>query len=259
MLTAKLKKISIDFAIFVFSGLAFLASPSLAYAATLSLDPGSGTINKGCNFTLSIQLNTQGSNTDGTDAIIKYDSTRVTPTKINNGTIYPDYPGNFIDTQTSKINVSGLASISQAFNGTGTLATVDFTVLSSAPIGLTQLTFDFDPNDKAKTTDSNVVERSTVVDVLNSVGNGSYTVGTGACSQGISGTSGAGAGTGSKTGSTFGDLSSGSKGGPSGTASGTLDDLTGAGTKPGLFGNTILLTTIGIGLTILGILGLAFL
>lgn len=160
-----------------------LSFPSVifAQAAVLSLDPASGTFNKGCSFVINVNLDTGGAQTDGTDAILFYDASRLTATSINNGTIYPDYPGNNIDATNGKITISGLASVSSAFSGKGTLATINFTVNNTAAAGSTQITFDFDPNNKSKTTDSNVVERGTVVDVLNSVVNGSYVIGTGTC------------------------------------------------------------------------------
>lgn len=160
----------------------FLLLPSSVYAAgaTLSLSPTSGTHNKGCAFQVNILLDTGGTQTDGTDAIVFYDPTRITATKITNGSIYPDYPGNNIDAQQGRITVSGLSSISSAFTGSGTLATIDFSVTANAPAGTTQVKFDFEPSDKSKTTDSNVVERTTVADVLNQVNDATFTIGSGA-------------------------------------------------------------------------------
>lgn len=161
-----------------------LALPEAALAATLSLSPSTGTFNKSCPFSLEVVVDTQGAQTDGTDAILLYDSSRFNINSsaiVPNTTVYPDFPGNNVDEATGKITISGLASVATAFTGKGTLATLNFTVKDSAPTGATQITFDFDPNDKAKTIDSNVVERNTIVDLLNSVTNGSYTVGSGTC------------------------------------------------------------------------------
>ncbi|MBI4035999.1 hypothetical protein HY383_03540 [Candidatus Daviesbacteria bacterium] len=160
-----------------------LPSSVFAQTATLSLNPASGTFNQSCSFSLNIDLDSGGTETDGADAILLYDTSRFTATSITKGTIYPDYPGNNIDASSGKITVSGLASVSTPFSGKGTLITVQFTVVPTAPAGVTQIKFDFDPNDKAKTTDSNVVQRGTVVDVLNSVVDGSYTIGSGSCAQ----------------------------------------------------------------------------
>lgn len=178
-----MKKFKIGLMLLLLYALPFTLYPSAIFAqsATLSLDPASGTFNQNCNFSLNVNLDTSGTQTDGTDAILAYDSTKFTATSINKGAIYPDYPGNNIDAASGKVTISGLASVSTPFSGKGILATINFTVAKEAPAGVTQMTFDFDPNDKAKTTDSNVVERGTVVDILNSVVNGNYTIGTGTC------------------------------------------------------------------------------
>lgn len=153
----------------------------LAAGATLSLSPATGTFNKNCNFSLQVLLDTGGYDTAGSDVILNYDATRFTANKISNGSIYPDYPGNNIDTQNGIITISGLASATSSYKGSGIFATIDFTVLDTAPPGATQIKFDFDPNDKSKTTDSNVVEVGTMAETLNQVVNGNYTVGTGSC------------------------------------------------------------------------------
>lgn len=162
-----------------------LLTPSLVLAgsATLSLDPSSSTFNQGCGFSVNVYLDTGGARTDGTDAIINYDSSRFTASPITNGTIYPDYPGNNVDAATGKITISGLAAVNAPFSGKGVLATLNFTVKDTASAGSTQITFEFDPQNKTDTRDSNVVtaQQGTVVDELNSVVNGNYIIGTGAC------------------------------------------------------------------------------
>ncbi len=222
-----------------------LSMPAQAWAATLSLSPSSGTFNRSCAFNLDINLDTGGVQTDGTDAILLYDNSRFTATSIVPGTIYADYPGNNIDDTQGKVTVSGLASLSSPFGGQGKLATVNFSVKDNAPAGATQVKFDFDPNNMTKTTDSNVVQRSTVQDVLSSVVNGNYTVGTGVC--GITTTVKGGQGA---------IIISTPSAQPKQFK--TLDQA--AGGSPG--GNsewTAALTILGSVLTILGILGLALL
>jgi len=236
-----IKKFTFFLFLLLFSG-TYNVTAVLAQAATLSLLPSSGTFNKGCTFSVEIKLDTTGAQTDGTDAILIYDSSRLTATAITSGNIYPDYPGNNID-PSGKINISGLASVSSAFSGTGTLASVNFTVKDNAPAGATQVRFDFDPNDKSKTTDSNVVQRGTVSDILSSVVNGNYTIGTGSC------------GTLPATGTAGGQ-------GSVSTPSGAVDveepiykTLPDGGTEH----LTLALAVVGSALTILGILGLALL
>lgn len=241
--------------LFLFFAVIFLLTPQIALAATLTLNPATGTVNRGCNFSVNVDMNAQGAQTDGTDAIIKYDPTRFTATTITNGSIYPDYPGNSID-QTGRINISGLASPETAFSGSGTLATINFVVAQNAPTGTTTLTFDFDPNNKQKTTDSNVVERGTIVDLLSSVTNGTYTVGTGACGSSTTITTGTGTGTGTTT--TLTGTGVGGKGSlitDSSTSGVPLKELP----QGAITGPTFVLMAVGGALTILGILGLALL
>lgn len=154
---------------------------ALAASATLSLSPASGTFNKGCNFSTDVIVDTGGAQTAGTDVILFYDPTRLQALNVVNGRIYSDYPANTIDQQNGKVSISGLTSMSSPFTGQGTFATVNFKVLADAPEGATQITFDFDPTNKAKTTDSNVAEVTTVADVLSQVNNGSYIIGSGSC------------------------------------------------------------------------------
>lgn len=242
----------IKYAIFLFvSVVGLLISPTGVFAQTavLSLDPTVGTFNRNCNFSLKVNLDTGGAQTDGTDAILFYDASKLTAISITNGTIYPDFPGNNIDAQTGKISILSLASVNAPFTGKGLLATVNFKVNDAATTGATQITFDFDPNNKAKTTDSNVVERNTIVDVLNSVVNGNYTIGTGICGSSTPSPSPA---------ATFRPI-----GGPISTPSATIAPLPTkqpvvlppAGSEQFTFAVAI----FGGVLTILGILGLALL
>lgn len=229
----------VTFIIFIFLALFFPFSV-FAQAATLSLAPSSGAFNRNCNFTLDIRLDTGGAQTYGTDAILTYDSSRFTATSISTGNIYVDYAGNSIDDSLGRIVVSGLASVSSPFAGQGSLATINFTVKENAPTGATQIKFDFDPSDKQKTSDSNVAERGKTTDILSSVVNGNYTVGTGVCGKG-------GPGDG--------------PGGPTATPSGQLPTqppvkvLPPAGTEQ----LTFTLAIVGLVLVALGIMGIALL
>lgn len=220
---------------------------AFAQSATLALSPASGTFNQGCNFSLNITLNTNGAQTDGTDAIVLYDTSRFSATSISQGTLYPDYPGNSIDDNAGKVIVSGLASVDKAYSGAGTLATVNFLVKQTAQAGVAQITFNFTPG---STTDSIVAERSTTSNILGSVTNGSYTVGTGSCSSQTS-----------TTGSTAGGalLTGSGQGSSTGSAQlKSLDDFTG-GKSTGSEQLTYTIAILGSILTIFGILGLAIL
>lgn len=217
------------------------ATPVLAANATLSISPSALTANKGCTFSVDVIVDTGGTATDGTDAIIFYDTTRFQASQITNGTIYADYPGNSIDPTKGQITVSGLSSLSSPFAGKGTLATIDFTALSTAPQGASQITFDFDPQNKSKTTDSNIAETQTVADILSGVTNGVVTVGSGACgSSSLSPTPGSGG---------PGDSNS----------NGNVVPTKGPLPKSADINTTIIMGAAGSILLILGILGLAIL
>lgn len=244
--------------------------------ATLSFDPALGVINKGCEISIKINLNTQGVQTDGTDVIVLYTPAQLSTTtsQITNGTTYLEYPGTSVDAQGGKISISGISSVSSPFSGSGTFATIKLNVASTlAENTKVNLNFDFDPNDKTKTTDTNVVERGTIADVLSAAPSASYTVGSGSCAVGITpspspGSSGSTAGPGSRPGSGAisgqGQVLPGTSGQSTPSAQyqvykPNLNDITGGGKESGLLNNTIILTAMGVVLVILGIAGLVVL
>lgn len=155
-----------------------ISDPIKVKRASLSLDPSTTSFSKGCGHSISILLDTGISRTDGTDAILRYDPTRLTATSIITGTIYPDYPKNSIDSQNGKVSISGITSPSNPYLGKGVFAVVNFIVPNTAPVGKTQITFDFNPN---TTNDSNVVESGTSLDILSDVRNGTYDITSSSC------------------------------------------------------------------------------
>lgn len=242
--------------------LIYLLFPSSVFAATLSLKPSSGNFAKGCTYNIAVELDTAGSQTAGTDAIILYDPTKmITSTdKITNGTIYSDYLGNTVDPQNRKIIISGIASPSQSFSGKGTLATISFSIPNEAQAGAAQVTFDFDQNDRSSTKDSNVAEKETVADVLTGVTNGSYTI---VERQGSCTVTGGSAQTPGNRGTASGSAQLPAGGPEASGSTGTnqpkvIDDYFG-GQPSGSLETTVFLSIIGTTLVILGLIGLAIL
>ncbi len=180
--TLKLRIINFLIVFFLSFIIYHLSFITLTLASTLALSPSTGTFNRSCSFNLDIILDTQGAGADGVDVLnLNFDSSKFTATTIDTqNKIFSDYPGNNIDNSTGKIVISGLAAFGKPFTGTGKFASVTFSVKDAATTGVTQMTFDFDPNDKTKTSDSNVAAGG--VETLNAVTNGSYTIGTGICS-----------------------------------------------------------------------------
>lgn len=154
--------------------------------ASLSLDPAGGVFNKGCNASLNVNVDTGGAQTEGTDAVLLYNPSKLTATSINKGSIYLSYPRTDIDSQNGKITISGISSLQTTFAGKGTLATINFAVPATAVPGATEVSFDFDPNNKTRSDDSNIVQSSTLVDILDSARSGMYSVGNGESCQTVS-------------------------------------------------------------------------
>ncbi len=228
----------------------YLPQTIFAASGNFALSPSTGSFNKGCSFKVDVVVNTGGANSDGADAIIIYDPTRLTVSSVTTGKAYADYPTSSADPATGKITISGVAPPGQTFNGSAVFASLNMTVASTAPAGVTQMKFDFDPNDKSKTSDSNIgtIEGGTIIDTLTSVTDGSYTVGTGAC------------GAASSSGTTGGSTS---VGGPSISTPSAVTEVVYAPPKklPAAGDNTmmILISAVGGVLTILGLVGLALL
>lgn len=147
----------------------------------LSLDPRKARFNRGCDYKVQVKVDTGKVNVSGVDAILKYDPTKITAKSISNGSMFVDYPGNSIDSEDGLIKISGLSSPETPITGKGILATLNLSIPKTAPIGNITLDFDFDPSEKGKTIDSNIVEQGTVIDVLSEVSENSYLIGDGSC------------------------------------------------------------------------------
>lgn len=161
--------------------LAFLfVSPTLSYAATFALNPPNGTYNKGCKLDVQIILDSAGANVDSADAILLYNNAVLTLSQfpIQQGTLFPTYVP-VTDNSSGKVTISGLSNPNQPYNSRGTFATISFQVRPDAPAGPFTVRFDFDPNNRQKTTDSNIVENGTVAELLSGVTDGAYTLGSG--------------------------------------------------------------------------------
>lgn len=258
----------IIFLILSFLIMLFVPATTFAAGATLTLDPSSGTISKGCTFNVAVKIDTAGVETDGADAIINYDASVLSTSNnnITSGTVYQSY-SNGVDEQTGKIEIHGIADVDKPFSGTGTLATIKFSVKSDAPSsGTTPVRLEFNELDKSDTIESNIVQRGTITDILFQVNNSSFTLSATGCSVGTGGSSSP-SGTGNTTNRTGNTTTgqgatslTGSKGGLSSSESGGLsniDDIVGG--KTGLFDNTLVVASAGIFLVILGLIGFALL
>lgn len=129
---------------------------------------GPQTATQGANFKVDVVLSTFKP-TGGADLILKYDPKmlELVPNNkqaINLGKIYQEYPVNEVDSKEGKITLTGLTSLSsKGFVGEGLLLTINFKAKTK---GSTKISFDFT---KRSTTDSNISEEGSGVDLLDEV------------------------------------------------------------------------------------------
>ncbi len=141
-------------------------------AGTMSLSPALGSYRVNQTFAVNIQANSSGLLLDGADIVVLYDSSVLTVTQLDKGSIFPSTPVLANDATKGEINISSLAnSQSQPVAVSGTLATIHFQVIGS---GQTTVTLDFNQNSNAH---SSMAQDSTSNQVLGSVFNASYTAG----------------------------------------------------------------------------------
>lgn len=129
---------------------------------------GPQTATQGANFKVDIVLSTTKP-TGGADLILKYDPAMLELVPNNNqaivlGKIYQEYPVKEVDSKEGKITLTGLTSLSsKGFVGEGLFLTISFKTKTK---GSTKVSFDFT---KGSTTDSNISEEGSGVDLLDEV------------------------------------------------------------------------------------------
>lgn len=131
--------------------------------AAVVLDSPSLNYQVGDTVTLNIRVSTGGRMTDSADLIIRYDPSVLESlgNSAKTSLLYADYPIN--EVQNGTIKISGTTpKNTEGFVGVGNLAEVTF---KAKVQGKTKISVDFT---KGSTTDSNVIESGTNVDVLSS-------------------------------------------------------------------------------------------
>jgi hypothetical protein len=235
------------------SGLFFLASPVSAFAASYSLEPATGTYNKGCTITVKANLDSQGSTVAGGDLILQYDQSKFTAlaSDIVGGTLF-DETGDgakFADPNTSPSSI-GFSQAKKDFSGKGVFATFKFKVNDVAAPGASTIKIQFDSNNRAETRDSNIAESSTFSDILSSTVDATYTIGSGANCNAVASPTPTPKGTSRPVGGPI--IGSSQSATPTATPITKLNETA-------LTGPTLMLTIAGTILTIIGVAGLAML
>ena len=151
-----------------------LSTPVLAASsATLALSPASGTFTVNTPFDVGVYLNTNGAKVDGVDIKLNYEPAKMEAQTITPDTsIFPDFPTKTINATEGKITISATAAVGSPYSNTSPtkIVTIRFKPLTT---GSTSITFDFTAG---ATTDSNVVENQTNLDILTAVTNANYTL-----------------------------------------------------------------------------------
>lgn len=164
------------------AGTLFFPTNSFAASGSFTLTPASISTATGQTFSVKIDINTGGDDTDGAKAILLYDKTLLEVTRITPGTLYSSYPetGKVIDNTTGTARVTGIVDLEsdETFNGTGTFATVDFTAKAA---GKATIKFDFvgpyDANNETTMRDSNIAGSAVPgSDILTTVSTTSITI-----------------------------------------------------------------------------------
>lgn len=140
-------------------------------APTLSLSPNSGSFDfiSGQTYPVGIVIDSAGKSIDGVDVIISYDVAKasIVGGKVNSSSLLPEVPLNSVDSTKGKIKFSALTFDPKAV--TGIVGTFSFKPLSKGEVNFS---LDFTAG---ATTDSNVAEHGSAVDVLSGVQNATYT------------------------------------------------------------------------------------
>jgi len=103
----------------------FLSSQKVS-AASLNLSSSTATPKVGEEFWVEVNLNTQIQETLGTDAVLIFDPQLFEAKEIEEGEIYPDYPGKKIDNEQGKIFLSGVANYGSSVSASGVLGKIKF-------------------------------------------------------------------------------------------------------------------------------------
>ncbi|MBU1032217.1 cohesin domain-containing protein [Patescibacteria group bacterium] len=133
----------------------------------ISLQTSKTTVNVSEIIPVSVIIDSGGHMINGVDLIIKYDPKvlEVVSDGLIKGTMFDNYPLISSDADTGLISISGISEAQNGVKDAGQFATVN---LKTKVAGTTSLMVDFE---KDSTIDSNMVEVSTLNDILENVDN----------------------------------------------------------------------------------------
>lgn len=137
--------------------------------ASLGLVPSEGKHAEGTTFTVDVHLDTKGIETYGTDLALSYDTRRLMLLDIREGSLFPTYTGETINSEDGTGEVSGIVEPGTSFSGSGVFATLEFKALKE---GKADVAISFSSGER---NDSNIAGEGGD-DVLSEVQNGEYQI-----------------------------------------------------------------------------------
>ena len=152
---------------------------------TLGLSPANGTISIGETLNVDINVDTSGNNTDGVGAISTFNSNDfdVVDADANSqgvqlikGTFYPNVISNKVENGKIIYEATSDLSSGTPVKGSGILATIKLKAKQSSSSA--QVKFNFTPG-STDMNNSTIVESTTAINILSSVTNGNYVLGSG--------------------------------------------------------------------------------
>lgn len=141
----------------------------------IELQSNKTTVKVADQVTVSINVVSEKA-TDGIDLVINYDPKLLSVVKTKEGTpvilgsLYSDYPQNAVDETKGEITISGISTGKEGVRPNGLFGSIVFN--AKAP-GQTTVSLEFSPG---STVDTNITEKGTGEDVLESVGNVNITI-----------------------------------------------------------------------------------
>ena len=163
------------FLVFLLVGGFFIVFPQLSWVhaseASFLFSPAEVSTNLGDNFTLNVNIDTDGEQVGGAGAKITFDPFFLKVVGIETGKIFSDYPTAAYDNTQGNIIISGIVpSINDLYSGSDVFAKVTF---SSRLVGKGVVKFNFVPG---STTDSNIAVTYGSGDILAKVNQANITV-----------------------------------------------------------------------------------
>ncbi len=133
----------------------------------MSLEAPKASYNVAEVIPVSVMVDTGSKEVSGIDLIVQYDPKvfEATQAGLVKGKIMDEYPLMGVDSEKGLISISGISSLKSGFTGQGQFAAINFRTKSP---GKTSLIINFQ---KGSTVFSNLVESSTVLNILDTVDN----------------------------------------------------------------------------------------